>query len=224
LILLAFGLLAAVFRSIAIPVKAAAMNLLSMGAAYGVIVAVYQWGWLAGIFGGEPRRADRPVDSADDVHHRVRPVDGLRNLPPVADARGVGPDRTGDNSKLPYLLNDWHFHRPLPYWAVAQAAGALLICAGLVPIGWSFAEFTRGDGTPVPAAPQHAEGRRQAEGQANTARINGVPPARAGLSVKIVYHFTRRSIAQLTGREAERMIEPANCSTGFASISTTDRS
>jgi hypothetical protein len=33
---------------------------------------------------------------------------------------------------LPYLLGDWHFHRPLPYWAVAQAAGGLLICAGLV--------------------------------------------------------------------------------------------
>jgi protein-S-isoprenylcysteine O-methyltransferase Ste14 len=53
---------------------------------------------------------------------------------------------------LPYLLNDWHVHRPLPCWAVAQAAGALLIGAGLVPIAWSFAEFTRADGTPVPAA------------------------------------------------------------------------
>jgi RND superfamily putative drug exporter len=50
-VLLAFVLLAAVFRSIAIPVKAAAMNLLSMGAAYGVIVGVYQWGWLGGLFG-----------------------------------------------------------------------------------------------------------------------------------------------------------------------------
>ncbi len=50
-VLLAFVLLVVVFRSIAIPVKAAAMNLLSMGAAYGVIVAVYQWGWLASIFG-----------------------------------------------------------------------------------------------------------------------------------------------------------------------------
>jgi len=50
-VLLAFGLLMMLFRSIAIPVKAAAMNLLSMGAAYGVIVAVYQWGWLASIFG-----------------------------------------------------------------------------------------------------------------------------------------------------------------------------
>jgi putative drug exporter of the RND superfamily len=50
-VLLAFLLLVVVFRSIAIPVKAAAMNLLSIGAAYGVVVAVYQWGWLASVFG-----------------------------------------------------------------------------------------------------------------------------------------------------------------------------
>jgi protein-S-isoprenylcysteine O-methyltransferase Ste14 len=53
---------------------------------------------------------------------------------------------------LPYLLNEWHFHRPLPYWTVAQAAGGLLICAGLVPIVRSFIEFTKADGTPVPVA------------------------------------------------------------------------
>jgi hypothetical protein len=40
------------------------------------------------------------------------------------------------------------------------------------------------------------------------ARIKGVSPAQAGLYVKIAYHFTRRSIATLTGRQAERMIEP----------------
>jgi len=40
------------------------------------------------------------------------------------------------------------------------------------------------------------------------ARINGVSSARAGLYVKIAYHFTRRSIAKLTGRQTERMIEP----------------
>ena len=38
-------LLAMVFRSVAVPVKAAVMNLLSIGAAYGVLVAVFQWGW-----------------------------------------------------------------------------------------------------------------------------------------------------------------------------------
>ncbi len=50
-ILLSFILLMVVFRSVAIPLKAAAMNLLSIGAAYGAIVAVYQWGWLSSIFG-----------------------------------------------------------------------------------------------------------------------------------------------------------------------------
>ena len=53
---------------------------------------------------------------------------------------------------LPYLLNDWHFHRPLPYWALAQVAGGLLICAGLVPIVRSFIDFIKADGTPVPVA------------------------------------------------------------------------
>ena len=46
-------LLMMVFRSIAVPLKAAAMNLLSIGAAYGVVVAVFQWGWLKGVFGVE---------------------------------------------------------------------------------------------------------------------------------------------------------------------------
>ncbi len=48
---LSFLLLMTVFRSIAIPIKAAIMNLVSMGAAYGVIVAVFQWGWLGSVFG-----------------------------------------------------------------------------------------------------------------------------------------------------------------------------
>ncbi len=46
-----FLLLVMVFRSIAVPAKAAVMNLLSIGAAYGVVVAVFQWGWLGGLFG-----------------------------------------------------------------------------------------------------------------------------------------------------------------------------
>ena len=44
-ILLSFLLLMAVFRSILVPLKAAIMNLLSVGAAYGVVVAVFQYGW-----------------------------------------------------------------------------------------------------------------------------------------------------------------------------------
>jgi RND superfamily putative drug exporter len=50
-VLLSFLLLMAVFRSVAVPVKAAVMNLLSIGAAYGVIVAVFQWGWGGSLIG-----------------------------------------------------------------------------------------------------------------------------------------------------------------------------
>ncbi|MGO8872984.1 MAG: MMPL family transporter [Acidimicrobiales bacterium] len=50
-LVLAFLLLMAVFRSLAIPLKAAVVNVLSVGAAYGVIVAVFQWGWMGGLIG-----------------------------------------------------------------------------------------------------------------------------------------------------------------------------
>ncbi len=43
-----------VFRSILVPLKAVIMNLLAIGAAYGVIVAVFQWGWGGSILGVEP--------------------------------------------------------------------------------------------------------------------------------------------------------------------------
>jgi RND superfamily putative drug exporter len=42
---LSFVLLMLVFRSLLVPLKAAVMNLLSIAAAYGVVVAVFQWGW-----------------------------------------------------------------------------------------------------------------------------------------------------------------------------------
>ena len=49
-----FLLLMAVFRSLVVPLKAVVMNMLSIGAAYGVVVAVFQWGWLGGLTGVEP--------------------------------------------------------------------------------------------------------------------------------------------------------------------------
>ena len=48
---LAALLLMVAFRSLVIPIKAAVMNLLSIGAALGVTVAVFQYGWLAGVVG-----------------------------------------------------------------------------------------------------------------------------------------------------------------------------
>jgi RND superfamily putative drug exporter len=58
-VLLAGLLLLAVFRSFVIPIQAAAMNLLSIGASLGVVVAIFQWGWLGGLLGISPG----PIDS-----------------------------------------------------------------------------------------------------------------------------------------------------------------
>jgi putative drug exporter of the RND superfamily len=49
-----FLLLAMVFRSVLVPLKAVFMNVASIAAAYGVVVAIFQWGWLSGVFGVEP--------------------------------------------------------------------------------------------------------------------------------------------------------------------------
>jgi RND superfamily putative drug exporter len=50
-LLLSFLLLMAVFRSLLVPLKAVIMNLLSIAAAFGILVAIFQWGWLAGPLG-----------------------------------------------------------------------------------------------------------------------------------------------------------------------------
>jgi RND superfamily putative drug exporter len=47
---LSFVLLMAVFRSVLVPLKAVLVNLLSVGAAWGVVVAIFQWGWFASAF------------------------------------------------------------------------------------------------------------------------------------------------------------------------------
>jgi RND superfamily putative drug exporter len=50
---LALVLLMLVFRSILVPIKAAVGFLLSVGASFGAVVAVFQWGWLSDLFGVE---------------------------------------------------------------------------------------------------------------------------------------------------------------------------
>ncbi len=50
-LLLSFLLLMTVFRSVLVALKAVIMNLLSIGAAYGIIVAIFQWGWGISLIG-----------------------------------------------------------------------------------------------------------------------------------------------------------------------------
>ena len=50
-IALSFALLILAFRTVVIPAQAAIMNLLSIGASYGVLTAIFQYGWLSGLIG-----------------------------------------------------------------------------------------------------------------------------------------------------------------------------
>jgi putative drug exporter of the RND superfamily len=52
-IALSFILLTLAFRTVVIPAQAAVMNLLSIAAAYGVLTAIFQYGWLSGLIGLE---------------------------------------------------------------------------------------------------------------------------------------------------------------------------
>lgn len=81
----AFVLLIFVFRSLIVPLRAVVVNLLSIGASFGVVVAAVQWGWASRLFGLDtPIPGDR-LGSDDDGRGRFRPVDGLRGIPAVPD-------------------------------------------------------------------------------------------------------------------------------------------
>ncbi len=69
--------------------KAVVVNLLSIGAAFGVIVAVFQWGWGVRPARRRGERTDRGLGPDDAHRHRLRAVDGLRGVPAVEDQGGV---------------------------------------------------------------------------------------------------------------------------------------
>src|SRR5262245_17501003 len=53
------GAVLVLFRSVLVPLKAVVLNLLSLGACYGVLVATFQWGWGLGLLGvGKPGPID----------------------------------------------------------------------------------------------------------------------------------------------------------------------
>jgi hypothetical protein len=78
-----FILLARAFRSLLLPVKAILLNILSVAAAWGVLVLVWH----------RRHGFDPVVDAVDDLRVPVRLVDGLRGVHPVPHAGGVRPHR-----------------------------------------------------------------------------------------------------------------------------------
>ena len=88
---LAFLLLLVTFRSIVIPIKAIVLNLLSVGAAYGVLVLVFQDGRGETLLGFKSIGGDHVVAAAVPVRGPVRPLDGLPRVHPQPDPRGRRP-------------------------------------------------------------------------------------------------------------------------------------
>ena len=98
---LSFVLLTLVFRSIVIAATAIVLNLLSVGAAYGLIVLVFQHGVGAGLVGFQQSRHDRGLGAAVPLRRPVRPVHGLPGLPAQPDQGALRPDavdRRGDRA------------------------------------------------------------------------------------------------------------------------------
>ena len=84
---LAFLLLLVTFRSIVIPIKAILLNLLSVGAAYGVLVLVFQNGHGESLLGFTVERRRGELAAAVPVRGPVRPLDGLPRVHPLAGPR-----------------------------------------------------------------------------------------------------------------------------------------
>ena len=95
---LSFLLLTVVFRSIVVPVTAIVMNLLSVGAAYGALMLVFQKGVGIGFFNalGFQFQQSEAIEAWLPLFlfsRPVRPVDGLPRVPAHPDPGGVRQDR-----------------------------------------------------------------------------------------------------------------------------------
>ena len=101
LFVLAFSYVVLLFvlRSVLLPLKAVIMNVLSVAAAYGVLVMVFQYGWTDSIIGFDHLGLRQRPDTAAAAGHRLRPVDGLRGLPALAHPRALLRDRRQPRSR-----------------------------------------------------------------------------------------------------------------------------
>ena len=98
-LLLAFLLMLVAFRSLVIAAKAIVLNLLSVAAAYGVLVFVFQHGWGKGFLGFDSTAGIDAVPAHLHVRDPVRALDGLPRVHPQPHPRGLRPrheHRAGD--------------------------------------------------------------------------------------------------------------------------------
>ena len=86
---LSFLLLMVAFRSLVVPLKAIVMNLLSVGAAYGLLVLVFQKGVGTSSSGFQRGRDDRGLGADLPLLRPLRPLDGLPRLPAQPHPRAL---------------------------------------------------------------------------------------------------------------------------------------
>ena len=84
-----FVLLFLLFGSVVIPLKALVLNVLSLSATFGAMVWIFQDGNLSGAPRLHRHRHHRRQHADPHVLRRLRPLDGLRGLPAVADQGGA---------------------------------------------------------------------------------------------------------------------------------------
>ena len=95
-LLLTFVLLTVVFRSVVVAATAVGLNLLSVGAAYGLLVLVFQEGIGAGPARLPADGHDRGVGAALPLLGALRALDGLPGVPALEDPRALRHDRRHD--------------------------------------------------------------------------------------------------------------------------------
>lgn len=90
---LGFALLLLAFRSVGIPLKAALMNVMAVAGAFGVVVAIFQWGWGSELLGLGSSGPIEPFTPRDHGLGPLRALHGLPGLPGQPHARGMGRHR-----------------------------------------------------------------------------------------------------------------------------------
>ena len=88
-LIFAFLILLVSFRSIVVALKAILLNLLSVAAAYGILVAVFQWGWGESLLELRVERRHHAVAADVPVRDPVRALDGLPRVRPEPRPRGL---------------------------------------------------------------------------------------------------------------------------------------
>ena len=84
MIVLSYLVLLLVLRSVVLPLKAVLMNVLSVAAAYGVLVMVFQWGWFDGVTGYDSLGYVQAITPALLLAVVFGLLDGLRGLHALA--------------------------------------------------------------------------------------------------------------------------------------------